>query len=302
VRRGFTQIILIGAVAAIIALIIVGFFLYQRGLFNSFIPGAEIFPTPAPTEPAGCQKDSNCILAYTGENPCGLCDFSDPSYQCVSPQKAKELEEQRIKKHGQIACAPCELPQLLFNCACKDNICLKTAECKKNEDCIQDSYKCIEGKCTFSSADKTADWRTYTDTKFGIEFKHPNNWKVEEDYDHLLLFLYPTPRVGYETNADTIYIFRVGNPKHLTIEQAVGLDPNGQEVCCINQPSWLKVNYKKEDVIIGGIIGKKFIEYSGEESQTIILKDDLAYIFINNGEKPFNAIYNKILSTVRFLE
>jgi len=50
IEKGFAQIILLGAIATIVALITIGFLLYQRGLLGKFITSPKDHPTPAPTK------------------------------------------------------------------------------------------------------------------------------------------------------------------------------------------------------------------------------------------------------------
>jgi|GEM_PF-4673618 len=113
-------------------------------------------------EAPSCSQDTDCVLAYTGEDACAPCDFSDQSYQCVSSEKAKKLEEDRIKKYGQVLCKPCYPSPLLFKCICKENSCFKTASCKKDDDCYSEAfeelYKCKESKCTFTPEEIPIDF------------------------------------------------------------------------------------------------------------------------------------------------
>lgn len=98
-----------------------------------------------------CTTDTDCVLAYTGKNACAPCDYSDSDYQCVSPEKAKKLQQEALDRG--VKCKLCGLSPLLFRCICKNNICIKTAECTKDQDCVTKSfnegqYKCINNKCS----------------------------------------------------------------------------------------------------------------------------------------------------------
>lgn len=55
IEKGFAQIILLGAIATIVALVAIGFFLYQRGLLSKFITNPKAHPTPAPTRKSETQ-------------------------------------------------------------------------------------------------------------------------------------------------------------------------------------------------------------------------------------------------------
>jgi len=73
-EKGFTQIILIGALTAIIALVVIGFFLYQRGQLGPFKISPKASPTPSPTQTS---PQESLDLAPCDINEDGKCNVVD---------------------------------------------------------------------------------------------------------------------------------------------------------------------------------------------------------------------------------
>lgn len=102
-----------------------------------------------------CNTDTNCILAYTGNQSCTPCDYADADYRCVSSDQAKKLQEKKFKEG--IRCKLCSMSPLLYRCTCQgkaEKVCIKTANCDTDDDCITNSfnegqYKCINNKCSY---------------------------------------------------------------------------------------------------------------------------------------------------------
>lgn len=115
----------------------------------------QYLKTPSEESPVpqlfSCEKNEECVLTYTGMESCAPCDYSDESYQCVSPEEAEKLQQERLKKHGHVLCDMCPPSPLLFRCVCKEGTCEKTSACEQDEDCHSkttgDFYKCIANKC-----------------------------------------------------------------------------------------------------------------------------------------------------------
>ena len=174
-QKGFMQVLIIGLVLLIL---IAGISIAVYKLrFENKVDVAKNY---------SCKTNSNCVLTDTVNAPCGACDSSSPSYQCVSPQKAKELQEARERVRWKVLCAPCEPQKTIFRCECvweetlpSNGTCKKTNECTKDEDCGNNSFKCIENKC--AREDETANWKTYTNQKTSYSIKYPNDFKLEEN-------------------------------------------------------------------------------------------------------------------------
>lgn len=134
----------IGLITIVVGIVLIsGWFILNKLLLEAGVIDDEKY----------CQQDSDCVLAYIGMDPCAPCDFSDSSHQCVSPEYAEKIHQERIKKHGRVLCEPCYMSPFWFRCICKENKCFKISECKKDADCysktFEDQYKCIDNKCTY---------------------------------------------------------------------------------------------------------------------------------------------------------
>lgn len=147
-----------------------------------------------------CEKDEDCVLAYTGMESCAPCDAADESMQCVSPEEAERLREERKKKHGVVFCEPCppsytcqDEPCVEYECACLEDICTKVeAEGKEpaNGEEADNGDGLTNGE---EPPDGTAGWQTYRDEDYHFEVKYPPAWKVKEkdlmtDVGHLSYF------------------------------------------------------------------------------------------------------------------
>jgi len=109
------------------------------------------------TETKRCTTDIDCVLAYTGSQPCAPCNYSDPDYQCVSPEQAENFQEKSAKR--KVLCEICPRSPLLFRCFCKNNTCIKTVDCSNDNDCYSKSfgnqYKCVNNKCSSPAVTNT---------------------------------------------------------------------------------------------------------------------------------------------------
>ena len=98
-----------------------------------------------------CNIDSDCVLAYTGLEPCGTCDSSSSEMQCVSLREAEEIQNRRDLIGVKAMCEMCATPQILYRCSCGNNGCEKTTSCSVNSDCktqsLREGYACIDDQC-----------------------------------------------------------------------------------------------------------------------------------------------------------
>lgn len=155
-------------------------------------------------------------------------------------------------------------------------------------------------------ASSTTDWNVYLNVKYDYQFKYPPDWKVNNS-DQRVISLYPYSRNkrNYEGKADTIIIYAAENPKHLTIEQAVTTDPRDGGICCIDRYTLDDTSVGKifrQDITVDRVNGKKFILPWSEAEEVYILKGDFLYNIENNGGKPFESVYDRILSTFKFTD
>jgi len=89
---------------------------------NIFIEGPLIKPTKLKEK--YCEKDSDCILNYTGS---GLCPSCLPEeYQCVSLEYYdKVLWPEWERTHKGIICEGCPMITEKIQCVCEKNLCKK---------------------------------------------------------------------------------------------------------------------------------------------------------------------------------
>ena len=100
-----------------------------------------------------CSQHSDCVLASTGDLPCAPCDYWEEDYTCVTPEEAEEIEQKNI--NTVFLCPLCYIPEYLFYCKCDNSVCVKTAECNTDSDCVTDvrtggEYVCEKDLCTFN--------------------------------------------------------------------------------------------------------------------------------------------------------
>lgn len=160
--------------------------------------------------------------------------------------------------------------------------------------------------------DPTANWKTYTNTKYGFSIKYPNNKQVEIDtMDPYLgicnlnksvvsMKIYPLgfqkPPIETEFGGDLAVSIDVEkNSDNLSIADWVRKNCQG---------SWL-IDAEKEIISVAGLEATKFIR-AGEgmgvpEDQPMIIfkKNDLMYFIYPYGKR---EIFSLMLSTFKFLE
>jgi len=142
-------------IVIVLAAVVVGFSWWLSK--NIFIEGPLIKPTK-PDEKY-CEKDSDCVLNYTGSETCPSCSSDD--YQCVSLEYYnKVLWPEWEKNHKGILCEGCPMVTDKLQCICEKSLCKKIIK------------------------DETADWKNYSDPKAVFTFKYPNDWEIKTDYQY----------------------------------------------------------------------------------------------------------------------
>jgi len=138
-----------------------------------------------------------------------------------------------------------------------------------------------------SKTSDIADWKTYTNTQYGFEFKYPaDGWKLLVD----------TPR---------------GDFLHLTQVSTIDESHVQLYIQSGNVDSWLsnKANHTRETVYINGLRAEKF--YFGRDPKTdtsltyVFEKNNLVYVIntafaIGNKYGTFDTDISKIISTFKF--
>lgn len=66
---------------------------------------------------------------------------------------------------------------VIFYCQTKSTV-ISSQQTEYNQAKVK---KNIKPTANNAVVDETADWQTYTNTKYGFEFKYPKNWNVTED-------------------------------------------------------------------------------------------------------------------------
>ncbi len=149
-----------------------------------------------------------------------------------------------------------------------------------------------------NSTDPTANWKTYSNSNFSL--KYPPGW-VAKYLDQQTVTLSPKTRQAAETSYDTILIYRIANPKSLTVDQIIHRTSDSG-ICCLGQFADSLVK-KTDSINISGVEAKRY--YLGDgifpNDETYVLQNGYIYNFENNGGLKFREIYNQILSTFKFL-
>lgn len=105
---------------------------------------------PAILQTSICSVKSDCVLAFTGDSPCGGCDLSANEYKCVTKEEADRMDEIRNQKYEHVACATCYPSPKLYRCECQNGNCIKTDSCVSDAECYSYMYQCISNECTLN--------------------------------------------------------------------------------------------------------------------------------------------------------
>lgn len=305
-QKGFSKIL----ITVIILIVIAGGLLAWQQMQKP----EEGQPLP---QTFSCQKNEDCVLTYTGMESCAPCDYADESFQCVSPEEAERLEQERIEKHGHMLCDMCPPSPLLFRCVCQDNICFKTANCQEDSDCysrtFEEQYKCKDGQCTFvgysGREDEATEWKTYQNKEFGFEMKYPGNW------DYLALELSPNPIIfapqeivvavkesldnieGDKTLSLTITFY-----DRLVFEGGI-LPYRGESTEYIERTSSeVEVGEARGVYYISEYVKDKGSYKTGEKTVTVDLPIEDGYLSIHLFDEQYLAVLEQMLATFRFLD
>ena len=151
-------------------------------------------------------------------------------------------------------------------------------------------------------AEETADWKTYTNTQYGFEFKYPAGHELEKfDFinntygieDHSVSFAIEDGKRGMGYDDTIVFGVKVGggNPESF-IKNAYGERYN----------EWIS-NGKLQKISLAGrqaIVDNTNTFNGGFYSSYIYGKDDSYFILISQGSN--NELLNQILSTFKFTD
>lgn len=178
--------------------------------------------------------------------------------------------------------------------------------------CTQDSKQCADGSlvyrigtnCEFAdcpatpSADETANWKTYTNTKYGYSLKYPSSLIIEESNDpngnvdqtmisNHSISEYSSKKINPEDSEE--FIMSIGIPRTSSIRDITQAKSNYKDF------------YKGslEDYTVGG--EKGFRTTNG--TPIIIVHNNKEYFFILSpySIKNYKNDFYKILSTFKFI-
>ncbi len=151
--------------------------------------------------------------------------------------------------------------------------------------------------------DATATWKTYTDTKYGFEFKYPTDWLINEvNSDGQLEII---PPIRNEKSTGEIVFLIIPKEKNVSINTFLSESnpiTGGKNSDVYKVEKEFVVNGNKVVFARGGCcgwFGKHALveDKNGKYSLDIVLKDPLLSKPIVN-----ENIFNQILSTFKFLD
>jgi len=156
----------------------------------------------------------------------------------------------------------------------------------------------------YTEESRSADWKTYTNTKGKFSFKHPQVYSINEkinplaSQDYVESYGTITISPSEKTLNGTIAITSAKTNKTLTQDNILGNGPN---------LSYLKDFLKNKlikNIVIGGIPGVMVKDIpvgpgDSNASDTIVIKGNIVYQIIVWGN---NKDFDQILSTFKFLD
>jgi hypothetical protein len=144
-----------------------------------------------------------------------------------------------------------------------------------------------------STTDVTKDWKTYTNTQYGLSFKYPQNWgasAVEITGDNIYLSDPSMDEATSNSFSDVLMtIHRAANPKELNIQKWYEESVFKTEVQIIGQPT------------IGGMPALKTSQTGMNETIVMYVgKGNSVFSIQLNQGKEYADIFDQILSTFKF--
>jgi len=165
---------------------------------------------------------------------------------------------------------------------------------------------------TQTSNSQTADWKTYTNTKYGFEIKYPTIWNANPCQDFYIRFGTPgeikAKSCSYEGYGETLPL-----PDYPRVTIAVGINPEITVPSAIENAkttglkditqSEINIDGIKATVIQGRILqggSKGFID----AETVVVAANGYTYIFEYGGSPhpEYLELFNNMVSTVKFLK
>ena len=136
--------------------------------------------------------------------------------------------------------------------------------------------------------DDTADWRTYTNTKYKYQIKHPSDWELDSEADYFFI----------SSNYNDIL---------LTVRENIKDTSEAEKAVC-GPPAC--GNVKFEDTRIGDLVFRTpessalFLFKDTGDWVSYLLSDGTLYVFLMNTQNQEEDLktFNRILSTFKFLD
>lgn len=145
-------------------------------------------------------------------------------------------------------------------------------------------------------SDEIANWKTYTDNKYGFSIKYPDTWKYLE-----------TPTEIYKTNNPQVW-FGSGLPMPQTDARAeVAISISKDDPSSKWKPENFE-NYKSESVQLDNIVGTRITgnyKIAPERKDVVVIirsKDYYFEVLPANFDNESLKKFNQILSTFKFLQ
>lgn len=165
--------------------------------------------------------------------------------------------------------------------------------------------------------DENANWKTYTNSKYGYSIKYPGNWYAYREFDagptgiaeieiaNEMLNDQEPPREGYLSVLITIYPYGFKMPMGKGIQEYLSADTDLVYFLRIENGLWPEQAFKtvhKETKIIAG---REAIRFVGGNFNTPWMTNSAKGVFsfdFIGGSNSETAIADKILSTFKFTE